>query len=347
MDAKKWIRHTRTEKKIFDTMSDGIVTIDASGKIRSVNAAFRKIFQVPEEQILTGNSFEKLFLTNKKNVALKKYYHSLTEKNVLHDDAFSITYRTEDGGRIPVEIYVTEGFAEKRADSSELTLLIKDKSTHIKLRQNQRDCAFIFSGLIFCITTYLMAWSCIRFTLKIRLSTSVYTLIIEGITFLLFLEIIFMTSFSMSELGLLPKRVNFLRNLKETLILMLSVSAFLFLQNGILFLTGHNVKSHFLGGSFSGASNYLLTAFVQEFLARGVIQNCVKTLLRVKYQKFFSILLTSLLFSLMHMPFGFIFMMGAFVLSLVLGIIYERHGNLWGCFLLHWVCGYLTMCMFF
>ena len=55
-----------------------------------------------------------------------------------------------------------------------------------------------------------------------------------------------------------------------------------------------------------GAYIYLFTAFFQEFLARGVIQTSVKSLMKVKYQKQISIFLTSLLFSLMHLPFGFV-----------------------------------------
>ena len=70
-------------------------------------------------------------------------------------------------------------------------------------------------------------------------------------------------------------------------------------------------------------------------------------LMKIRFQKFFSIFLTSLLFSLMHMPFGFYFMMSAFLLSMALGYVYERHQNLWGCVFLHWCCGYLAMCLYF
>lgn len=69
--------------------------------------------------------------------------------------------------------------------------------------------------------------------------------------------------------------------------------------------------------------------------------------MQVKYQKFFSIFLTSLLFSLMHLPFDFPFMAAAFLLSITLGIVYEKQGNIWGCAFLHWSCGYLAMAMFF
>ena len=117
--------------------------------------------------------------------------------------------------------------------------------------------------------------------------------------------------------------------------------------NVILRFSGHPIKPYFIGGSFQGAYTYIFTAILQEFLSRGVIQTSVKALMQVKYQKFFSIFLTSLLFSLMHLPFDFPFMAAAFLLSITLGIVYEKQGNIWGCAFLHWSCGYLAMAMFF
>ena len=48
-----------------------------------------------------------------------------------------------------------------------------------------------------------------------------------------------------------------------------------------------------------------------------------------------------------NIPFGFYFMLGAFLLSCALGIIFERQRDIWGCTILHWACGYLAMCLFF
>lgn len=344
------VLNTSQINTVFDTMSDGVLIINSLGIITYANPACHLIFKLPEEILVIGNSFETVFLSNRKNKSLHKYYNTLPE----HSDTgelTSVTYQTETGEKVSLDIQAsfpgTSVMENVNSPSSGTMLLIKDKSAHTTLRQTERDCAFIFSGLIICITIYLMAWKCMRFTLGLHLTTAGYTLIIEGITFLLFLEIIFMTSFSLKDLGLLPGKKKILRNMKETFLIILIFGITMVIFNSILFLTGHQVKNKFIGGSPAGAMNYVLTAFVQEFLARGVIQNCIKALVKIKYQKFFSILLTSLLFSLMHMPFRFYFMLVAFLLSMVLGYLYERHGDLWSCFILHWFCGYLTMCMFF
>ena len=82
-------------------------------------------------------------------------------------------------------------------------------------------------------------------------------------------------------------------------------------------------------------------------MARGVIQTSLKYILQVKHQRGISVFTTSLLFMMMHLPFGFFFMVGAFALSVVLGFIYEEQEDLYGCALLHWGVGYLAMCLFY
>lgn len=230
---------------------------------------------------------------------------------------------------------------------SGIMLLAEDVTSTHMLKQHEKDCALIFAGLIICICVYLSAWSLIKFTLGIHLKTSVYTMVIEGIAFLLFLEVIFFTSLTFSDIGIFVRPSKLLKSFISSLPLAAGASIVMVMINVILRFSGHPIKPYFIGGSFQGAYTYIFTAILQEFLSRGVIQTSVKALMQVKYQKFFSIFLTSLLFSLMHLPFDFPFMAAAFLLSITLGIVYEKQGNIWGCAFLHWSCGYLAMAMFF
>ena len=149
-------------------------------------------------------------------------------------------------------------------------------------------------------------------------------------TLILFLEIIFFTSFSLKDVGLIPRRKNILSNIKQTATICLFAIAVLLVAKLFLRVLGAPVKQNFMGGS-----------------VHGVIQTSVKNLMRVKHQIPVSIFLTSMLFTLMHLPYGFIFMMGAFLLSIALGILFEQQKTIWGCFFLHWSIGYLAMCLFF
>lgn len=335
---------------IFKNMSDGIMTVNEEREITYVNAALLEIFHIEKEEDILGKTFENYFMKNKKNHAFTKFF-SLAMDKQMSTKKTSVRYRMDSGEKLYLNIDVS--LLNRTNDNSSnkefpgMMILIENDTDRYMLHQREHDCAFIFAGIIFCITLYLMAWSCIRFTLGIHLNTAVYTVMIEAITFVLFLEIVFFTSFSFRDIGLVPNWKHLKENILETLTIAVIAGAVLVLSKVVLTLFGVQIKSYFIGGSLTGLTNYAFTALLQEFLARGVIQTSVKSLMRIKYQKILGIILTSLLFSLMHMPFGFIFMLGAFVLSIALGYLFERHGDLWGCALLHWFCGYLTMCLYF
>lgn len=345
---------TEQKEMIFENMSDGIITVNAEGIVTYMNSAFARIFHISVEDVL-GKAFKDVFLKNKKNKAFNRLLKTSIEKgtpsdktNVRYRIGDDMHYLTLDISLIQSDpVHSSSTLPSARHPFQGMVLLVEDITDRRRLKQHEHDCAYIFAGLIICISLYLFAWRFIHFTLHIYLKNSYYTWMIEGITFLLFLEIIFCTSFSMRGIGIIPNLSHWKQNLKESVLTGAIVCIAILLAKLILMLCGIKIKAYFIGGSWHGAYTYLFTAFIQEFLARGVIQTSVKSLMKVKYQKQFSILLTSLLFSLMHMPFGFYFMFGAFILSLALGTIYERQKDIWGCALLHWGCGYLAMSLFF
>lgn len=335
---------------IFENMSDGVMTVDASGAVTYLNSACADIFGIENTEETSGKSFADSFLSNKKNRAFNKLFEDCM-KNNERPEKTNVRYRSDDSMKhLNIAISLIQPVETEPEDEKTfpgMIVLIEDTTDRFTLRQREHDCAYIFAGLIICTSLFLLAWSLIRFTLHIYLKSSTYTFIIECITFALFLEIVFMTSFSMRDIGLAPKLARLKKNIIETLILAAIGCLLLLLSKVILNLIGIRIKAYFIGGSLHGAYVYIYTSFIQEFLARGVIQTCVKSLMRIKYQKTFGIILTSLLFSIMHIPLGFYFMACALILSLVLGYIYEHQGDIWGCVFLHWCCGYVGMCLYF
>ena len=335
---------------IFENMSDGIMTVDNEGKITYYNSACKKIFDIDTDTDIIGTSFAEQFLSNSKNRAFNKFFtnrlnnHEVTERKTLKYTAQNQVHYFD----IDVSLVKRDDFLKNKENTfNGMLILIEDITDKISLRHHEHDCAYIFAGLITCICIYLFMWSLLKFTLNIYLKTSTYTKIIEGISFILFLEVTFFTSFSLKDIGLIPNFKRWKKNLIETLVTGSVTCILLLLSKLILSWCGYKIKAYYIGGSTHGAYVYIFTAFIQEFLARGVMQTSIKSIMKVKYQRFFSILLTSMLFSLMHIPFGFYFMISAFLLSIALSYIYERQQDIWGCTILHWACGYLAMCLFF
>lgn len=337
------------KEHIFENMSDGVMLINSAGMITYLNSACENMFELNKNENVTGKFFSDVFLSNKKNRAFNKFFSNILTRNKFTTKTTLRYFIENEAHHFNINVSFLEAVDEndKNQPFPGIMIMIEDVTDIFARRQHEHDCAYIFAGLIFCISLFLSTWSLLRFTLHIYLKSSYYTVMIEAITFVLFLEIVFLTSFSMRDIGLIPRFSRFKQNLKETIMTAAIICILLLISKLVLSLCGIQIKSYYIGGSWHGAYIYIFTAFVQEFLARGVIQTSVKSLMKVKYQKTFGIILTSLLFSLMHMPFGFYFMLGAFLLSLFLGYMYERQQDIWGCVLLHWACGYLAMCLYF
>lgn len=333
---------------IFENMSDGIITVSSEGMISYVNTAASKILEIPSDSLLE-QSFDDTLLSNKKNKIFNHIFHQCLKKNCSTSREVVSYYIGNIAKYFRIKITLINQPENDTPDHifQGMLILIEDITDKRNLRQHERDCALLFAGIVICITIYLSVWSLFRFTLHIPVKISTYTVMIEGMTLLLFLEIVFFTSFSLKEIGIIPSRNKTLHHIKQTFLIAAIAWILLLALKFILHVIDAPVKSYFIGGSIHGAVTYIFTAFLQEFLARGVIQTSVKTLMRIKFQIPISILLTSMLFALMHLPFGFTFMMGTFVLSIALGILYEHQKSIWGCFFLHWSVGYLAMCLFF
>lgn len=333
---------------IFENMSDGIITVSSEGIISYVNSAASKILELPSDSLLE-QSFHDTLLSNKKNKTFNHIFHHCLKRNCSTSREVVSYYIGNIVKYFRIKITLINQPEDSTPDHifQGMLVLIEDITDKRNLKQHERDCAMLFAGIVMCITIYLSAWSLLRFTLHVPVRISTYTLMIEGMTLILFLEIVFFTSFSLKDIGIVPSRDKIAAYAKQTFAIAAFAWIVLLISKFILQLIDAPVKSYYIGGSIHGAVSYIFTSFLQEFLARGVIQTSVKTLMRVKYQIPISILLTSMLFALMHLPFGFIFMFGTFILSIALGILYEQQKSIWGCFFLHWSVGYLAMCLFF
>ncbi len=143
--------------------------------------------------------------------------------------------------------------------------------------------------------------------------------------------------FNLAGLGLTTK--NWQKSIIESVsfsiifVILCLISAYIYVN----YFHGHfnYNKSYFVHLSFF---TYIFHSFIQEFIARGVVQT--------SFQRFFddakgnfSILMTSTLFLIFHLHQGLLAGVIAFLASLLLGWMYNRQKNLIGVTILHFVMG--------
>jgi hypothetical protein len=90
--------------------------------------------------------------------------------------------------------------------------------------------------------------------------------------------------------------------------------------------------------------SYLPSAYIQEFIARGVIQGSLQ---RFMYESHFTvpIFVTAIVFGVCHLHKGLEVALFTFILSSILGFLYYRHQTLIGVTITHYCMGFLAEAM--
>ena len=165
---------------------------------------------------------------------------------------------------------------------------------------------------------------------------------IELLSLIMLFFILHRTSLTWKDLGILPE--NPAKTIKTALIVAACAVCFLFGVKGVARLINPNSfepDAPFFDISRFGLRQilYVLTAGIQEFLARCVMQGNLKRILVSKHRGAMAIILSSLVFAALHIHFGFFFMIGAAVLAGLEGILYDKQNNILGVWILHWTFG--------
>ena len=84
---------------------------------------------------------------------------------------------------------------------------------------------------------------------------------------------------------------------------------------------------------------YLFTSLLQEFLARGGVQEALSRVLPGKHSDITAIFMTSVFFMALHVQKGMFFMIGAGVLSFILGLVYRKDRSIFSVWLVHYFFG--------
>lgn len=85
---------------------------------------------------------------------------------------------------------------------------------------------------------------------------------------------------------------------------------------------------------------YPISVIAQETMTKGFLQNYFEHMFdKTEQSKLISISLSSLIFSLMHLMYGFIIMGLSFLFSVMLGIFFDKSKSLIGVFIVHFLIG--------
>lgn len=327
--------------RILRDMNDGVLVLDMHGQILYLNERGRMMLGV--EQDMAGQSYGKTFLVNETDETNDKFHQfvldAVYDKEHVHSG--ETVYKAENQELRHFSLTSSFLYGESKEKKLGIVVLFTDITEVARLNRQRRESSTIFAVLMICVCVYLFLWSLFRY-LNVEIPGQVMNLVIEGISIVMFFIILKTTSFSLKDIGLRIKnaKATFVPDILITLAgtALLVLGKLVILQTAPGFFPENAPFWDWSVGTFADII-YPFTVILQEFLTRGVMQENLKRIFTGKYAGATSIVVSALVFGVLHIAYGLPFMLGASLLLGALGVLYHKQGNIWGLCIVHYVLG--------
>lgn len=327
--------------RILRDMNDGVLVLDRQGRILFLNEQGRKM--LGESQDMAGQNYAAAFLEQDMEGANDAFHQFVLDAvyDKEHAHIGEADYRAHN--RETRRFSLTSSFlrSEDGVTPIGIVVLFSDVTEIARLNRQRRESSTIFAVLMICVCLYLFLWSLLRY-LDAEPPGWVMNLMIEAISVVMFVIILKTTSFSIRDIGLrvTNARATFLPDILITIV----GTVVLILGKVVLLRVAPDFfpeGAPFWDWSVGTPADiiYPLTVILQEFLARGVMQENLKRIFTGKYAGAMSIVVSALVFGVLHIAYGLPYMLGATLLLGVLGVFYHKQGNIWGLCIIHYVLG--------
>ena len=330
-------------QRVLRDMTAAVLVLNRHGYVKYFNKPAARILEL-DDSVGQGTERFDLTLDDAENDDFKRII-----LDALHVQIYTHTghvrYRSPSGKLYYVR--VSGSFLDYPGDEEdEIVVTITDETREAGLRQKIADSSSTFTTFIFSFAIWMLIYALWEY-LGRPVPADFMTHGIEVLSILMLVFILCRTSLTWKDLGFLPGHP--LRTLRTALIVAVCSVALLFGFKAVARHFNPNVfepDAPFFDLSRFGLRQilYVLTAGIQEFLARSVMQGNLKRIMIGKHRGAMAIILSSLIFAALHIHFGFFFMVGAGVLAGLEGILYDKQNNVLGVWIVHWtfgVCGTL------
>lgn len=335
--------------RILRDIDDGVLALDRRGRIIYMNPQCRALLGIRDDAL--GTAYASAFFEDpykKENDPFHQFIlDAVYQKEKTH---CGVTVFTDPQGT-KKHLRVTSSFLQDGAqeEHSGIVTVISDVTEAEVLKKKRRDAATVFTCVAIALCVYLILLALLDF-LAVNVPTKLLTQVINGITFVAALIIYKKTDFSPDELGLklCCGRATFgsAAIIAASVVAALAGAKLLILRVSPDFFAADAPFWNWNIGLYSWIS-YVFTCILQEFLARSMIYGSIRKMFDSKMGVFAALVISSLLFSAVHIAHGFLYMMAAMLLLGSLGGLYEKHRNIWGVTVIHYVLGQAACCLGF
>ena len=329
--------HPFSERVLRD-MNSAVLVLDGKGCVVYANGPAACMLEMDEGYREERNRFQ--LVTDQ--VYNDRFYETILDALYHKDQTIlrKVPYMAPSGRKYTL-LLSSSYLREPGQDGAQLVMTMSDETAAEEMKRKLNDSSNTFTTFLFCLSGWILFYALWEF-LGRPFSADYMTHGVEVLGLIMLAFILRRTSLTWGDLGIAARTPA--RTVRTALICALCAVAFLCGLKGISRLINpesFEPAAPFIDFSRFGLRQilYVLTAGIQEFLARSVMQGNLKRILPGKHPAVTAILLSSLIFAMLHIHLGFLFMVGAAVLAGLEGILYEKQGNMLGVWIVHWFFG--------
>lgn len=326
--------------RVTRDITDGLILIDETGTIVYVNPSAHHILSNP---LLTEGIKYGTFLSKDKKFVNDEFHQyvldSIYERKKNHTGI--LHYTRPDGTMCILRMMSSFAYDEERTKVIGIILQFSDITTLQEVQQKYNDSTIVLVALLAMLAIWNFAYVIWKFTGK-PIGNYGMTVIIELCGVLGSIVVLKKTSITPHDFGLKFKGVG-KAIVMDSIFTAIILAGFVVAKYCIMKINpsvyGPDAPLFFWKAWTPTQTRYPLTVVVQEFLTRGVVQGSVRRVLPDKYAVPVAIILSSLFFGALHIYLGLFYMLGAFLLLSVFGIVYEKQKTIWGLCIPHYFLG--------
>ena len=327
-------------ERVLHDMSAAVLVVDRKGNLVYANQPASKLLETDtirrdRYDFFTENDYNDAFF----EAILNAFYRR--EETTIEN----VRFMAMSGKKYIFRLSSSYLPGETEQDS-QLVVTLDDITEAEKTKQKLNDSSKTFSTFLFGFCIWILFYALWEY-LDRPFSADWMTHGVELLGIIMLLFIMRFTSLTWQDLGVRSDKPKV--TILTALVVAICAIAFLFLLKTVaraIDPTCFEPDAPFFDIKRFGLRQilYILTAGIQEFLARSVIQGNIKRITVGKHRTALAIVLSSLIFAALHIHFGFLFMFGAIILASLEGILYEKQKSIYGVWIVHWafgVCGTL------
>ena len=326
--------------RVTRDITDGLILIDEKGTIVYVNPSAERILNNPELE--QGIKYASFMLRDQKGV--NDEFHQYVVDSI-HDRKNEHTgllrYTCPDGDMRVLRVVSSFAYDEERTRTIGIILQFSDITKLHEVQQKYNDSTILLVALLAMLAIWNFACA-IWGRMGRPIPAYVMTVVIEVMGALGSLLIIKKTSITAADFGLSFKgagKAVLIDAIFTGIVLAGMIVAKLVLLKLKPDAFGTDAPFFYFRAWGLSETLYPFTVVVQEFLTRGAVQGSIRRVLPEKYAVPVAILLSSIFFGALHIYLGVAFMVGAFLLLSVFGIIYQKQKTIWGLCIPHYFLG--------